>query len=121
MTFTDGDSNAEITATSTNVFFYVIKIAASPPITQFRVQFDPDGYGTSDYNEVENTVTDKIVTIEEVSATIIATVEIREFQDILVPVCFTLIMVTMVYKRKKKKHLTGSVLSKNEKTSHGQN
>ncbi|MFQ6060607.1 MAG: hypothetical protein ACE5KV_04825 [Thermoplasmata archaeon] len=80
----------------------MVKISSNASlIPSFRAQFDPDGYGTGDYNEVENRDTDRIVNIQERNATMTRTVTIPEFSQIVVPIAIPVMVFTFMGRSKR--------------------
>ncbi len=105
--FTDGDSDVAIAYGTPENYFLVVEMTAGWPsagLSGFRAQFDPDGYGSGDYNEVENSGTDKIVTIQERGATMTKPVLVPEFQNIIIPSCmFISLFIIFKWKARRKK------------------
>jgi len=88
ITFDDPDSVATVTAGNAKTYFLVLTTSSGGTlVTDFYLEFDPDGFTTSDYNEYENAASDTIVSIKEAAmlTTAATTLQVPEFQDMLLP------------------------------------
>lgn len=88
--FVHSDANAAVSSGTPRTFFFVVNLTVGASmISSFNVTFDPDGFGASDYNGVEDSLTQKVLSIEEKPMLItkqISVVTIPEFQTLLIPI-----------------------------------
>jgi hypothetical protein len=104
-TFTDGDADVAVAEGTPRTYFLVVQMmaaASSATPNAFRVEFDPDGYGSGYYNEVEDASEDKITTIQEVAATMTSTTTavIPEFGQILAPAASVIALLLLLGRRR---------------------
>jgi hypothetical protein len=104
--FADADSDVVITPGSSKTYFFVVTTTASGYIT-VRCKFDSDGYGSSDWNVVENNHEDSVCTIQEAGWYVTPCVVIPpEFHHLLFPglaaVFITIVVVRKVHRKKRK-------------------
>jgi len=98
--FTDVDPNVNVSHGTPRDFFYVVQVSASPTIYSFRVEFDPDGYGINDYNEIEDNVTDKRVSIQETNGSMTDPVDVPEFPGLFIVMAMALFSIILIRRRK---------------------
>jgi len=90
LAFVHEDANAAVGSGIPRTFFFVVELTAGASmISSFNATFDPDGYGTLDYNAVEDSLNEKVLSVEEASMKVtkqISVVTIPEFQTLLIPI-----------------------------------
>jgi len=71
--FSDPNLNAVIMTETMNTYFFVVQLAGAASLATpntFNVTFDPDGYGSGNWNEVEHEDEDTILTVQSRGPTI---------------------------------------------------
>jgi hypothetical protein len=93
-------------SSNNRTYFFVVNVSASASmVSSFNVGFNPNGYVPGNYNRLENSVTDKVVTVqsvEKVTTPDIALVVIPEFQSIAMPI-IAILMISMLMSRRCRK------------------
>ncbi|MEM4161184.1 MAG: VCBS repeat-containing protein, partial [Thermoplasmata archaeon] len=114
ITLPDNNPDATVSAKNTKTYYLVVNITpTSPPpgITYFGVEFDPDGYGTGNWNymnqSAESSFTDAVATIVEATTTVTKRVSVAEFPVFNSFFVWLLVLLQMIARlRKKRKRVT---------------
>jgi hypothetical protein len=109
LTFEEDSPLSRICNGSSNmrIYFLVVNISATASmVSSICAAFTPDGYSPGDYNRVENSVTDKVVSVQSVlksETPYVALVMIPEFEDIMIPVVGIVAVMAIFSKRASRK------------------
>jgi hypothetical protein len=106
-TFPDGESKFRISQGVSKTLFFVVQISSSPMVSSFRVKLNMDWGGVSDYAEIENNMTTKIISIHNTADTQIEPLHAPEYHNLFIPLILVIIIV--IFSRKRG-HKTGSLV-----------
>ena len=109
---TDGDPNAEIAASTSAGFFFVVELASTASLPSFKVAFDPDEWDPSMLNrtwggnKMENVDVDKALSIEKSGRLLSNDITINaipEFSALIVPIIGAMAIALALNSMKKRK------------------
>jgi hypothetical protein len=111
LTFEEDSSDARICNGSSNnrTYFFVVNVSATASmVSSFKAAFIPGGYSEGDYNRVENSVTDKVVSVlstPKSETPFVSLIAIPEFQSVLIPIAAVAFISMMLHRRRIRKQI----------------
>lgn len=108
VSITTTDLKANISASSTKTFYYVVTLTSNAHTYggSVTISFVPDGYASSDWNEM-NAITSpvsKVATIENATEVSVSFIAVPEFADVMLPIMATVAVIVGLGIRRKEKH-----------------